>query len=126
MPGSTLMSRSTLAAKPFSKKYDGTGERYGPLFRLVKSMRCWLSLEGYWGAGHEGCGLGQQGDHTAHHVGRRDDEGLIPGCGLAHDLYAGLGGRTTRKAFQAWLDSKGLTLERVGLLYVAKAKEAIK
>lgn len=125
VPGSTLKTRTRLSAKPFSKKYDGTGERYGALFRFVRDMKCWLSIEGYRGPGHEWCRDGVQGGSTAHHTGRKDEEGLVPGCGAAHDLYAGLGGRSTRKAFRAWLDSKGLSIERVGLLYVAKANEAV-
>jgi len=104
------------------------GTRYGPLFTAVKAMPCWLNVEGYRGRGHESCGPGvQQGQysapdgHTAHHVGRYDEEGLLPVCGRAHDLSAGLGGRTTQLVFQAWLDRQGFGLFEKALEYVGRA-----
>ena len=105
------------------------GTRYGPLFRAVKAMPCWLKAEGYRDRGHEECGPGVQmgmysrlDGHTAHHVGRYDEEGLLPVCGRAHDLSAGLGGRTTQLAFRAWLDRRGLSLDRLALDYVGRAR----
>lgn len=104
------------------------GTRYGPLFTAVKKLPCWLKAEGYRGRGHESCGPGvQQGQysapdgHTAHHVGRYDEEGLLPVCGRAHDLSAGLGGRTTQKEFRSWLDRNGISLERRALDYLGQA-----
>ncbi len=133
-PGSTLRTKSKFRVLSFSKKYDGTGPRYGPLFRTVRDLTCWLRREGYQGPGHyPSCGRGVQDSphatleqgwgRTAHHVGRLDEEGLIPCCGKAHDILAGLGSRTTQQRFRAWLDERGFTLRQVGLLYVAQAKE---
>lgn len=108
--------------RSFSEKYKGDGTRYGPLFRAVRGLPCWLCVEGYVGPGHDPSAgpltLGAQGGPTAHHVGRHDAEGLIPGDGKAHDLYAGLGGDSTVRHFRAWLEERGLTLEAVGLRYV--------
>ena len=116
------MKRSRMKRpKSFSQKYDGTGERYGPLFLAVRGMQCWLEEERYVGPGHEGCWRGAQGGHTAHHLGRLDREGLIPGCGRAHDLYAGLGGALTVQHFRDWLAVRGCSLNEVGQLYVARA-----
>lgn len=110
--------------RSFSQKYKGDGLRYGTLFVRVRDMPCWLAVEGYAGPGHDGCGLGVQGGHTAHHVGRNDDEGLIPGCGKAHDLYAGLGGRATVMHFRDWLNRHAYRLDDVALEYVKKAEAA--
>lgn len=116
--GTSGLKRSKgLRARSFSQRYDGTGERYGQAFVEVRAMPCWLEQEGYDGLGHEGCGPGVQGGHTAHHIGKFDSEGLIPGCGAAHDLYAGLGGRTTAEAFKAWLETMGYELQTVGLTF---------
>lgn len=131
VPGSTLKTRTRLKAKPFSKRYDGKGERYGSLFRAVREMKCWLAVEGYYGIGHEGCGPGTQDSgadpmgFTAHHVGRTDEDGLLPVCGSAHDLVAGYGGRTTQKIFRAWLDSKGLSIEAAARRYVDVVRESL-
>lgn len=108
----------------FSKKYaDPKGSRYGGLFLVVRVLRCWLDGAGYFGPGHRECGLGVQGGHTAHHVGRLDEEGLIPGCGRAHDLYARLGGIETVEAFDAWLEETGYGIEETALIYVVRAKK---
>lgn len=109
----------------FSRKYDGTGPRYGTLFVAVRREPCWLMTEGYRGPGHKACGLGSQGGHTAHHIAFYDDEGMLPGCGLAHDLYAGYGGRKRMRAFREWLMGKGFRLEEVALGFVERAKEAL-
>ncbi len=75
----TPLKRTRIKRQSFSAKYDGTGPRYGTLFVRVRDMPCWLAEEGYSGPGHERCGLGSQGGHTAHHMGRVDSEGLLPG-----------------------------------------------
>jgi hypothetical protein len=54
-------------------------------------------------------------------VGRLDAEGLIPGCGLAHDLYAGLGSAATRAEFERWMLARGFDLGVVALAYVEGA-----
>lgn len=110
--------------RSFSERYkDPNGPRYGQLFLIVRVLACWLKVEGY--PGHE-CGPGAQGGHTAHHVGRYDRDGLIPGCGRAHDLYAGLGGRTEQEEFKAWLREGGVTLKEIGFAYVVKANDIVK
>lgn len=127
-PGSTLRTKTRLKARSFSERFDGTGERYGTLFRIVRKMRCFLWIENYYGPGHECCGPGVQDSghapdgQTAHHTGKTDEEGLLPACGKAHDLAAGLGGRSTRKAFQAFLDERGIGLREMALRYVDEAK----
>lgn len=80
-------------------------------------MPCWLAQARYVGPGHRECGVGVQGGHTAHHVGRKDADGLVPGCGRAHDLYAGLGSGTTVRAFAAWMKDSGWDLEEVAMRY---------
>jgi hypothetical protein len=119
------------AMKPgpsFSQRYaDPEGERYGALFLVVRVMRCWLCRMGYDGPGHRMDGSqdlrrGAQGGHTAHHLHRLDREGMIPGDGAAHDLYAGLGGDTTQRAFKEWLRTGGVTLEDIGHAYVNDAR----
>lgn len=114
----------SLRARSFSQRFPKThpGPRYGPLFRAVRAMPCWLELQLYDGPGHQGCGPGQQGGHTAHHLGRLDEDGLIPGCGRAHDLYVGRGGRTTVRHFAQWMQRFGFTLKGVGLEHVEKAR----
>jgi hypothetical protein len=87
-------------------------------------MPCWLNRMGYRGPGHERCGPGVQGGHTAHHVGRRDAEGLLPGCGAAHDLYAGLGGSSRLREFRGWLEAMGYDLKVVARAYVRRTQEA--
>ena len=123
LPDQNTRTTSTIRTVPFFKMYDGTGKRYGQLFYIVRVLLCALCKRGYRGAGHPECGLGAQGGHTAHHVGRFDREGLIPGCGAAHDLYAGLGGEATIREFRGWLLRNGLTLEGLGQEYVEKAKK---
>ncbi|HUT60647.1 MAG TPA: hypothetical protein VNA25_22610 [Phycisphaerae bacterium] len=121
-------ARSFRRGKSFSEKYhDPEGPRYGQLFMVVRVMRCWLCEEGYEGPGHKvgDCARGVQGGHTAHHTGRLDADGMIPGGGAAHDLYAGLGGDTTQQHFKDWLKAKGVTLTEIGLRYVAKARTVI-
>jgi len=121
-PGNTtLRVRKRIKARSFSQTHDGKGERYGWLFRLVRRRACFLRVMGYRGLGHEGCGDGAQGGSTAHHVGRPDVEGLLPVCGRAHDLCAGLGGRTTVARFRAWLAEGGHTLKEMALRYVGEA-----
>jgi hypothetical protein len=104
----------------FSERYTGNGPRYGQLFRAVRKMPCWLLTQKYTGKGHESCGFGAQGGWTAHHVGRNDKDGLVPCCGAAHDLLAGLGGSSTRQEFEAWLKRYGFDLKEVGKRYVAR------
>lgn len=113
-------------AKSFSKRFpkDHDGPRYGAAFRAVRELPCWLATQEYVGPGHEACGLGQQGGHTAHHVGRNDEDGLIPCCGRAHDLYVGRGGRTAVRHFAAWMQRYGFTLRGVGRAYYSKVTEA--
>ena len=114
--------------RTFTERYrDPEGPRYGQLFMIVRVMRCWLCEEGYEGPGHKvgACARGAQGGHTAHHTGRLDADGLIPGGGAAHDLYAGLGGHGTQQHFKRWLKAKGVTLTEVGLRYVARARTVI-
>ena len=118
------MKRSRIKRRSFSQKYKGDGPRYGTLFVRVRELPCWLAQAGYDGPGHEGCGLGAQGGHTAHHVGRNDADGLIPVCGRAHDLCAGLGGRTTIAHFRDWLNRKAYRLDEVALNYVEQAEAA--
>lgn len=110
--------------RSFSQRFptDHDGPRYGPLFRAVRMMDCWAATQMYEGPGHEGCGLGQQGGHTAHHLGRLDEDGLIPVCGRLHDLCVGRGGRTAVRHFAEWMQRMGFTLHEVGQLYVAKAR----
>ena len=132
-PGSTLRTKKELRTRSFSNMFDGRGDRYGVLFLAIREMRCWLWVENYYGPGHECCTKGVQdspnSQHpegaTAHHVGRFDEQGLIPGCGAAHDLYKGLGGRTTIQRFRAWLDENGINLQEVALGYVEAAKEIV-
>jgi len=111
--------------KSFSTKYPANhdGLRYGVLFRAVRKLPCWLCVSGYTGPGHvAGAGtFGAQGGHTAHHVGRLDADGLLPGCGAAHDLYAGLGGAKTIAHFREWLVREGFTLRLVAAGYVERA-----
>ena len=115
--------RKKIRTKSFSQKYkDPDGKRYGGLFLRVRVLRCWLEREGYRGRGHPACGPGVQGGHTAHHLGRNDEDGLIPGCGAAHDLYAGLGGNETQEEFKGWLRAGGVTLAEVGQAYVNDAR----
>lgn len=96
--------------KGFSKRYppNHPGPRYGPAFRAMrdraKAGYCWVREMGYHGPGHDGCGPGQQmSEPTACHLGRNDADGMLEGCGRAHDLYDGIGGRSTIEAFRAWL-----------------------
>lgn len=111
--------------------FDGRGDRYGVLFVAIREMRCWLWVENYYGPGHPCCTKGaQDSDHspngqTAHHFGRWDEDGLTPVCGGAHDLLAGLGGRTTIQRFRSWLDENGINLQEVALGYVEAAKELV-
>ena len=114
-----------LRSKSFTEKYDGTGDRYGYLFQEIRDLPCWLALANYAGPGHRGCDRGVQGRHTAHHVGRTDAEGLLPGCGRAHDLYAGLGGAQTVAVFRGWLDLNGYRLEVIALAYVESVREQL-
>lgn len=115
--------RRRLKARPFTAAHsDPASPRYGQLFMIVRVMRCWLDREGYRDAGHYECGRGVQGGHTAHHVGRLDADGLIPGCGAAHDLYAGLGGEETLRIFRRWLREGGATLAEIGQGYVEDAR----
>ena len=115
-------------AKTFSEKYpDPDGERYGELFLIVRVMRCDLCKRGYSGPGHRMDGSqdlrrGVQGGHTAHHVHRYDRQGMIPVDGAAHDLVAGLGSAETQRAFKTWLLAEGVTLDNVGMEYVAVAE----
>lgn len=113
-----------LKAKSFSQRFpkNHDGPRYGPLFRAVRLMPCWLAVQQYVGPGHEACALGTQGGHTAHHLGRNDEDGLISGCGAGHDLYVGRGGRTAVQHFAEWMRKHGFTLKDVGLAYVEKAR----
>ncbi|KKM21364.1 hypothetical protein LCGC14_1636090 [marine sediment metagenome] len=121
---STLRVRKPLRARSFTEKYDGTGERYGPDFERVKHLPCELCRLGYVGPGHDrsegSLELGEQGGPTAHHVGRYDRDGLIPCDGAAHDLMAGLGGRTRQKRFKAWLAANGYDLKALALQYVTQ------
>ena len=60
-------------------------------------------------------------------LGYYDADGLIPGCGAAHDLYAGLGGRKTVAHFRAWLEAQeGLpwdeALINVGHRYIQRVR----
>ena len=113
--------------KSFSTKYPAhhDGLRYGVLFRAVRKLPCWLCEVGYTGPGHvAGAGtFGAQGGHTAHHVGRLDADGLLPCCGAAHDLYAGLGGAKTIAHFREWLAREEFTLRLVAVQYVERARD---
>lgn len=124
-PGKKRKKAKRIKRQSFSQKYkDPDGKRYGELFMIVRLLSCWLCDEGYNGPGHKvgDCAIGAQGGHTAHHVGRYDEDGMIPGGGKAHDLYAGIGGSETVAHFRGWLGSKRVTLKQVGLEYVEKAK----
>ena len=117
----SLKRGSAARKRSFSERYpkDHNGPRYGKLFRAVRRQPCWLLEARYRGPKHERCGPGAQGGHTAHHLGREDAAGMIPGCGLAHDLYANIAGRIPQQEFDAWLEQRGETLEQAGLRYVA-------
>jgi len=123
--------KTKIKARSFTEKYaDQDAERYGKLFMVVRVMRCWLCKMGYDGPGHRMDGSqdlqrGVQGGHTAHHLHRLDREGMIPGDGAAHDLYAGLGGSATQQYFKWWLRERNLTLEQLGLEYVELARTVV-
>lgn len=110
------------------KGWKRSEDRYGPAWEGVRALPCHLCRLGYRGPGHEpGQGtLGQQGGPTAHHVGRLDSEGMIPVDGMAHDLFAGRGGRTAIEHFRRWLEEQeGLpwreAVKAIGLRYYAEA-----
>ena len=103
--------RTRLRRRPFAE--TRTDDRYGPTFEAVRRLPCMLAVLRYDGPKHESCGPGVQGGHTAHHVGKLDREGLLPGCGLAHDLYAGIAGRRPQLAFDGWLKEHGLDLAAI-------------
>ena len=112
--------------RSFSQVHDGTGDRYGPAFERVRGLPCWLLVEGYDGLGHPQCGPGdQRWDPTACHLKKKDSEGLLSGCGAAHDLYDGIGGRTTLKVFRAWLELRGFVLEVIGKQFYREAMEGL-
>jgi hypothetical protein len=85
-------------------------------------MDCWLKTVGYAGPGHDGCGPGQQGGHTAHHLGRNDEDGLLPVCGRAHDLVVFRCANSTADHFIDWLKRHDYELRDVGERYVVKAR----
>lgn len=118
---STLAAGRKARPRSFTERTRNATARYGPLFRAIRDLPCWLDSVGYRGSGHRRCGPGVQGGHTAHHVARTDAQGLLPGCGAAHDLYAGYGGAETVAEFRAFLDFGGYELERVALAYVRGA-----
>ncbi len=109
---------STLPASTGLKR---SPDRYGPAFEAVKRLPCVLWTLAYYGPGHECCGFGAQGGHTAHHVGRLDSEGLLPVCGKAHDMIAGRGGEKEQEAFQFWLATQGHDLHEIALRYYEEA-----
>lgn len=109
-PTKSLRRQRRVRQRAFSEIHDGTGERYGPAFQAVRSMPCYLATVGYFGPKHERCGHGLQGGHTAHHFGRLDADGMLPGCGLAHDLYARIAGRIPQMELDAWLEERGIDL----------------
>ena len=119
------LPKKKIRRQSFSQKYDGTGEKYGQLFLIVRVLKCDLLVMGYTGLGHPQCQRGVQGTggHTAHHVCQQIDAlGLLPGCGAGHDLYAGLGGRKVRLAFTTWCKANGYDIIQRGLVYVAQAR----
>ena len=130
-PARTQRAYTALPKRSFSEKYPANhpGPKYGPLFRALRDRarggECWLCDAGYQGPGHKigDCALGVTGGPTAHHCGRLDEHGMLPGGGQAHDLFHGLGGETTIAHFRDWLDRQPKGLDAVGLAYVAEMEE---
>lgn len=119
-------TRKRIVARSFSEKYDDPESPiYGKFFWIVRVMRCDLDLWGYRGPGHERCGRGVQGGHTAHHEGGTDEDGMRPCCGAAHDLFAGLGSARTQRAFRDWSTEVGYDGPKRAKHYVERAKQIV-
>lgn len=111
-----------MRTRSFTQVHDGQGDRYGPAFHRVRDLVCWLATQGYDGPGHPECGPGQQRwDPTACHIAHYDYEGIINGCGAAHDLYDGRGGESSVRHFRAWIEGRGEDLRTVGVAFYRAA-----
>lgn len=114
MKRTPLKRGKALRARSFTERFDGTGDRYGPLFDRVRMMEC-FGLR-YLSA-HE-CGLGYAGA-TAHHLGKLDRDGLLPVCGKLHDRC-----ETDEAGVEFELAQMGSpTLEELGRMYVGRAED---
>lgn len=76
----SLNRTGKLKRRGVMERHADDPDRYGELFLRVREMPCFgrsrLPL-------HQ-CGIGVR-PATAHHVGRKDSEGLLPVCGRLHD-----------------------------------------
>ena len=121
-----VKTRKRIKQRSFSTVHDGSGARYGLAFLQVRQLPCWLMTQGYDGPGHPQCGPGsQRWNPTACHLGYWDRDGLIKGCGAAHDLYDGIGGRSTIQFFRTWLKLQGFVLRVIGKRFYTEAMEGM-
>lgn len=104
------MKRSPILRRGLKRAPD----RYGPVWDRVRRLPCWVAGAGYRGRGHPRCGMGETSRHTAHHIGRRDSDGLIPVCGAAHDLFHNRAGRRAAREFDRWLADHNVVAIAVG------------
>lgn len=117
---------SRLRSRSFTELHgDDEDPRYGVIFKAMRRMECALAVLGYRGPGHEGCGPGQQrATPTACHLSKKDPTLMLPGCGRAHDLYDGRGGRTAAAHFRAWLKSTGKTLHEWARVWLERVRHS--
>lgn len=112
--GKRLKSKTRLTARSFSEKYADDVLRYGPLFELVREMRCFGLVYARDVPPHK-CDVGYA-PASAHHLDSKDHldaRGLLPVCGRMHDQV-----ETFPKEIPL---AEGWTIEKLGRLYVAKA-----
>ncbi len=104
-----------MKTRDFRKRRVGC---YGSAWERVRRLPCfWLRVY----PGHR-CGIGHTGGHTAHHyvpVGRggRDQDGLLPLCGMMHSSAHGAGPFTLPMMEATVLNVLGKTMEEFALEY---------
>lgn len=117
--GSGLTTRTRLKSRTLSEKYGEDALRYGPLFQVVRELKCAGHPDVYLIPGHR-CGPGYA-PASAHHLDSKqhlDARGLIPCCGRLHDQLEQFPGEIQ------WADD--WTTERVGRFYVVHARNTLR
>lgn len=110
-----LKRRTSLRSRSLSERTEDDPDRYGELFERVREMPCFGRR---YLPGHE-CGLGYA-PATAHHLGRKDTEGLVPVCGRLHDLCEERESEVERRLAQAGSPC----LDDLGGFYIGLARKA--
>lgn len=117
--GSTLRAnpKKKLRSRTLKEKFGDDPIKYGILFERIRELGCFGVV---YFTGHK-CGLGYA-PPSAHHLGEDDLAGLLPVCGLMHDLVE----EQERKLEKRLKRAGNPSLEAIGKSYVGHVLHGLK